>query len=62
MIVPTMRITSASRTRSQLSMTRPIVTWFFCTIAPMETANVKSRTIPRINPADIEVQVQPQDH
>ena len=49
--VPMMRIPRASSTRAQFKITRPIVTWFRWTIAPIDMKNVISKTTPRIRPA-----------
>lgn len=49
--VPMMRIPRASSTRAQFKITRPIVTWFRWTIAPIDMKNVISKATPRIRPA-----------
>lgn len=50
--VPMTTIPSASAMRVQFRITRPIVTWFGWTMAPMDRANVTKRTIPSMVPAE----------
>ena len=52
MTVARRRTPIESMMRSQFRITRPIVTWFLCTMAPIEKAKVTSRDIPKTVPAE----------
>ena len=52
----------ASTTSSQLRITRPPVTWFFWTIAPMENANVMRRNTPATKPPEEDKTIAMQEY